>query len=46
LTDVSGPTLDRAIAHVADAVLRLQTYVARMPSSRLSAGRPFANFAD
>ena len=46
LRDVSPQTVDRAVTLVADAVLRLQRHVARTPGPRVSAGRPFANFAD
>jgi hypothetical protein len=46
LREISAQNIDRAIALVADAVLRLQTHVSRTPGPRLSAGRPFANFAD
>jgi len=39
--------VDRALAMVADGVLRLQAHVQpRAASARVSAGRPFANFAD
>jgi hypothetical protein len=39
--------IDRAIALVAESVLRLMSHVVARPSSpRVSAGRPFANFAD
>jgi hypothetical protein len=46
LRDISGPSLDRAITLVADAVLRIQTHVIRPGAARVSALRPFANFAD
>jgi hypothetical protein len=46
LEDLSKNILDRALALVADGVLRLSAHIQPRNHPNVSAGRPFANFAD